>query len=313
MKIAVIADVHGNYPALEAVLDDARANGAEAYLLLGDYIRDTLFLNDVGDAIRGLPNCTAILGNGDIGVISLDDTKPDHCEFEQMLPNFWTYKNLSKENLDFLKSLPKTAEVVTPCGKLLHLSHSIPLISHTPRLGAFHSGDYSQKMEAKPFSFEDGIAEMQSAAEEYAFEVAEYPGDVCLFGHNHLQFCGSVSGKILLNPGSLGMPCDYDTRAPYALICDDGKGLKIELRRVEYDVNKTINAVREFDAFRHAEFWGRLHVAMLESASDIVMNRFWKHARSIGGGKFPMENELWNKAVESYVIPKATARKGKHD
>ena len=90
MIYAVISDIHGNYPVLKAVVSDTKAKGAEAFLLLGDYIRDTPTLNEVVDTIRTLPNCTAILGNGDIGVISLDKTKPKYCEFEQMLPNFWT-------------------------------------------------------------------------------------------------------------------------------------------------------------------------------------------------------------------------------
>ena len=47
MIYAVISDIHGNYPALKAVTYDAKAKGAEAFLLLGDYIRDTPTLNEV--------------------------------------------------------------------------------------------------------------------------------------------------------------------------------------------------------------------------------------------------------------------------
>ena len=47
MIYAVISDIHGNYPALKAVIDDAKAKGVEAFLLLGDYIRDTPTLNEV--------------------------------------------------------------------------------------------------------------------------------------------------------------------------------------------------------------------------------------------------------------------------
>ena len=170
------------------------------------------------DAIRALPNCTAILGNCDIGVLSLDETKPENCEYEQMQPNFWTYRNLSAQNLNYLKSLPETANLVLSGGKTVHLSHSISLIHHTPRLGAFHSGDYARKMERSPFTIEEGMQDMQKTVEEYSDEVATYPGDICLYGHNHLQFSGSIAGKILLNPGSCGMPSDHDTHAPYAQI-----------------------------------------------------------------------------------------------
>jgi len=269
-------------------------------LLLGDYIRDTPTLNEVVDTIRALPNCTAILGNGDIGVISLDNTKPEHCEYEQMLPNFWTYKNLSAENLNYLKSLPETADITLSGGKIAHLSHSIPLIHHKPRLGAFHSGDYARKMERSPFTLEAGMQDMQHAAEECSDEVAAFPGDICLFGHNHLQFMGNVLQKILLNPGSCGMSSDYDVRAPFALLKDSDGEVEIELHRVQYDLAQAIKTILEFNGFTHAEFWGKLRCAILKLGSDIPMSRFWQHARMLGGGVFPMPNELWRKTIASF-------------
>ncbi len=300
MIYAVISDVHGNYPALKAVISDAKEKGAEAFLLLGDYIRDTPTLNEVVDLICSLPNCTAILGNGDIGVISLDKTKPEHCELEQMLPNFWTYKNLSAQNLNYLKSLPESADITFSGGKTAHLSHSISLIYHAPRLSAFHSGDYARKMERTPFTLEQGMQDMQNAAEEYSDEVAEYPGDICLFGHNHLQYSGNVAGKILLNPGSCGMPSDYDVRAPYALIIETEEDIEIQLHRVEYDVEQTIHSILAFNDFPHAQFWGKLRAAILKTGSDIPMNRFWQHARGIANGTFPMQNDLWRNAMANF-------------
>ncbi|MDD4495678.1 MAG: methyltransferase domain-containing protein [Eubacteriales bacterium] len=300
MIYAVISDVHGNYPAFRAVIEDAKAKSAEAFLLLGDYIRDTPTLNEVVDTIRALPNCTAILGNGDIGVISLDNTKPERCEYEQMLPNFWTYKNLSAENINYLKSLPEAADIMLSSGKIAHLSHSIPLIHHKPRLGAFHSGDYARKMERLPFTLEAGIQDMQSAAEEYSDEVAEFSGDICLFGHNHLQFLGNVSQKILLNPGSCGMSSDYDVRAPYALLKDSDGEMEIELHRVEYDVEQTIKTILEFNGFPYAQFWGKLRAGILKMGSDIPMNRFWQHAKEVGGGVFPMQNNVWRKTITTF-------------
>jgi len=124
-------------------------------------------------------------------------------------------------------------------------------------------------MERTPFTFEEGMWDMQNTAEEYTDEVAEYPGDICLFGHNHLQFLGKVAGKILLNPGSCGMPADYDTRAPYALINDAGTTAEIQLHRVEYDVEQTINAILEFNGFPHAQFWGRWLCDILQPKSII--------------------------------------------
>lgn len=105
MVYAVISDIHGNYSAFKAVVGDAMAKGAEAFLLLGDYIRDTPTLNEVIDTIRTLPNCTAILGNGDIGVVSLDNTNSEQCDYEQMQPNFWTCEKFIKTKSKLLEIL----------------------------------------------------------------------------------------------------------------------------------------------------------------------------------------------------------------
>ena len=80
------------------------------------------------------------------------------------------------------------------------------------------------------------------------------------------------------------MPSDYDIRAPYALMNDAGDIVEIQLHRVEYDVEQTIKAILEFNGFTHAQFWGKLRAAILKTGSDIPMNRFWQHAREIGGG-----------------------------
>ena len=300
MIYAIIADVHGNHTALEAVVSDAKKIGAKGYLLLGDYIRDTPKLNEVVDTIRNLPNCTVILGNGDKGVLSLDETQPEQCELEQMYPNFWTYHNLSAQNLNYLKSLKESADITLSNGKMLHLSHSIGLISHQPRLGAFHSGDYAKKMDSQPFSFEEGIQDMQTAGETFAHEIAEYPGDICLYGHNHLQFLGSVGNKTLCNPGSCGLPLDYNICAPYAILSDESGEVEIELHRIKYDVDKTISDIQEFTGIPQLIIWRKLWISLLKTGSDTPMSRFWQHAREIGGNSFPMDNDVWRKIVATY-------------
>ncbi len=300
MIYAVIADIHGNFPAFKAVVQAAQAQGAEGFLLLGDYIRDTPTLNEVIALMRSLPACTAILGNGDLGVLALDETKPKICSYDQMQPNFWTYHNLTKANLAFLQSLEETADLSLENSQTIHLSHSIPLIHHKPRLGIFHSGDYGRLQERAAFSLAEGRARMQTAAQAYAHEIRDYPGDICLYGHNHLQFLGQVAGKTLLNPGSCGMPADYDKRAPFALIKAEEDEVKIQLERVEYDVAATIQAVLDFKGFPYADFWGRLRAAILQTGSDIPMSRFWQHAQKIGSGAFPLSNQLWHEAVTSF-------------
>jgi diadenosine tetraphosphatase ApaH/serine/threonine PP2A family protein phosphatase len=66
--------------------------------------------------------------------------------------------------------------------------------------------------------------------------------EVIVFGHSHLQFQRGLEGRLLVNPGSVGLPFDGDQRAAYALWRG---GRDFELRRVDYDVAGYADAVRE--------------------------------------------------------------------
>ena len=63
MKYAIIADVHGNFPALQLVLEDAKKHQVDGYLLAGDYSIRAPWFNDVIPTLRSLPNVRAICGN----------------------------------------------------------------------------------------------------------------------------------------------------------------------------------------------------------------------------------------------------------
>lgn len=63
MRFAVIADIHGNYAALQAVLDDACAVGVEGYLFVGDYITDMPYAKEIVHTLQGLKNAVFVSGN----------------------------------------------------------------------------------------------------------------------------------------------------------------------------------------------------------------------------------------------------------
>jgi diadenosine tetraphosphatase ApaH/serine/threonine PP2A family protein phosphatase len=66
-----------------------------------------------------------------------------------------------------------------------------------------------------------------------------------VFGHSHLQFRRPGPNETeLVNPGSVGMPLDGDTRAAWAVRRDDGG---LELRRTAYDVERAVAKMREYD------------------------------------------------------------------
>ena len=207
--LAVLYDIHGNLPALEAVLADAEAAGADRYFLGGDYSSLGAWPAETLGRLRELPNATWIRGNWERWLPDMS-AAPD-IEFVQS-SGAWVRQALSAGDIAELAALPPTARID---GTLF--SHGSP------------------------------ISDMRSFMPEPAddeHELIDGAGERRLvFGHTHVQFRRQGENGIdLVNPGSVGLPFDGDTRAAYALVDDAGE---LELRRIEYDHERTAAAIRE--------------------------------------------------------------------
>ena len=201
--LAVLYDIHGNLIALEEVAKDARAAGADGYLLGGDFASWSPWPKETLERLRSLPETTWIRGNGERW---LRDPPLDRPEVMEALRH--GESGLGTEE-GWLFSLQ------TRCGLdgVLYV-HGSPL-SDVESFPA-EPGDDDERML-------DGVRDQ-----------------TVVFGHSHLQFKRpGPNGTTLINPGSAGMPLDGDARAAYALRHDDGE---FEFRRVEYDIERVAQA-----------------------------------------------------------------------
>jgi diadenosine tetraphosphatase ApaH/serine/threonine PP2A family protein phosphatase len=207
--LALIYDVHGNLPALETVLADARAAGAERYLLGGDYGLFGPWPAETVAALRELPDAAWIRGNVDRW-----SAFPDQADHDELLQKAIAdcRDALGDDVADELGTLPE--QTVIDGTRYCHASPKSDMESFVPDPG-------------------ESDAELLAGATEPRV----------VFGHTHLQFRRSgPGGAELVNPGSVGLPLDGDLRAAYALVRDDGS---LELRRVVYDHERSAAAVRE--------------------------------------------------------------------
>lgn len=182
--IALLYDMHGNLPALEAVLDDAERAGVERYLLGGDYAAFGAWPRETVERLKEL-DATWIRGNVDRWCVDRSDAPPvthpllDRCR-----------ELLGEELTDELAGLPEQ-EVVDGV-RYCHASPVSDLLSFFP----------------EPVEDEEDLLE---GVQERRL----------VFGHTHLQFTRlSASGIELVNPGSVGIPLDGDRRAAWALASD---------------------------------------------------------------------------------------------
>jgi diadenosine tetraphosphatase ApaH/serine/threonine PP2A family protein phosphatase len=203
---ALLYDVHGNLPALEAVLEDAESAGAERFLLGGDYTLFGAWPRETVERLREL-DAEWIRGNGERWT-----AKPEEAPDQVQSAVEACRDLLGGELVDQLEALPETVT----------------------REGTLHC-------HGSPVS--DVRSFLPEPAEDEAELLAGVKAERLVFGHTHLPFRRTgAQGIDLLNPGSVGMPFDGDHRAAYALVDRDGT---IEHRRVEYDHEASARAVRD--------------------------------------------------------------------
>ena len=220
MTSALLYDIHGNLPALEAVLEDARGRGAERFVLGGDYALFGAWPRETVERLRQLEDATWIRGNVDRWAAAPEEAPDDPMPQSAVAA---CRAALGEALVAELGALPE--QVVLDGIRFCHASPLSDVRSFLPDPG------------------EDELELLDGARERRI-----------VFGHTHLPFrrtaqagaSGSAPPPELGNPGSVGVPLDGDTRAAYALLRPNGE---IEHRRVEYDANASAAALRErFDA-----------------------------------------------------------------
>ncbi|CAM4481677.1 metallophosphoesterase family protein [Paenibacillus tarimensis] len=214
-QIAIISDIHGNMPALEAVLKDIEERGVQTIFCLGDLIGKGPSSDAVVDLIRH--RCEQVIqGNWDDFI-----TRP--CESETLK---WHQRLLGEERLAYLAALPFSIEFMMS-GKLVRLYHASPR-SLYERTQPWDSLDQRLSL------FEGSeLCPSHSAA-----ELAGY-GDI------HNAYLQHLNGKTLFNVGSVGNPLDI-TQASYVILQGklnslEQEAIQLQFVRVPYDIEQSIS------------------------------------------------------------------------
>jgi diadenosine tetraphosphatase ApaH/serine/threonine PP2A family protein phosphatase len=226
--LGCLYDVHGNLPALEAVLQDAGGAGVERWVLGGDYALFGGWPAETVARLREIEPALWIRGNGERWTAD-PGAAPEEPVVQGAVAA--AREALGAEAVADLAALPAQAE------------HAQTLVCHG-----------SPVSDVRSFMPEPGEDEEELLAGVTLQRV--------LFGHTHLPFrrASAVRGTELVNPGSVGMPFDGDPRAAYALLHGDGR---VEHRRVAYDHGASAARVRE--AFGGAA-WTQTVCARIERA-----------------------------------------------
>jgi predicted phosphodiesterase len=207
MATAILYDVHGNLVALEAVVAEAERAGATEYVLGGDYATFGPWPRETAERLEALPAIVRIRGNVERWLREEPDPRP-----LVLAAVAAAQEALGAELVRRLYGLPERDEFEGM------------LVCH-----------------GSPLSDVDSFAREPEDGEERL--LAGEAGRTILFGHSHVQFRRPGPDETLLvNPGSVGMPLDGDTRAGWALYGDG----EFDLRRTEYDVERAAAQMRTY-------------------------------------------------------------------
>jgi len=238
--IAVLADVHGNLPALEAVLGDMTRFDVTDVVSLGDMSNFGPAPRESLRRLRSLEPVTLILGNTDQYLLT-PRTLADVGSPNEETPRFleveaWCAARLADEDREFLRSFRPTASLVLDEVEVL----------------AYHGS---------PRSFDDQV---RSSTDDDTLDpwFAGYGAGVLAGAHTHEQFLRRYHDRTLFNPGSVGMPfrtprgghTQSPSLAEYALLSVVNEQPNITFRRVRYDLLDLRN-LGESSGMPHWEWW----------------------------------------------------------
>lgn len=233
MRLALISDIHGNLPALEAVLADIAHAGVDATWHLGDLVGYAPWPNEVVDRLRA-ERIGGVAGNYDSTVA----TGHPHCgcryedprqEELSHLSYAWTRAHVSEPTRAFLGVLPFRLDLRWggghQAGGTLVLVHGAPTLN-TLYWTEDRNDDFCRRM---------------------ARQAGARAGDLIAFGHTHRAWQREVDGVRFLNTGSVGRPKDGDWRAGWTLLDMGAPSPTATHARVEYDLERAMTGIRQSD------------------------------------------------------------------
>ena len=224
MRIAILSDIHGNLPALEAVLADVESQHPDSVYCLGDLVGYGASPNEVVAKIRDL-NVPTVMGNYDDGVGF--DRDECGCAYTDPVQKALGDRSLAWTKIHTTAENKATLQMFSSEIRVDAQGHRLLLVHGSPR-----------KM--NEYLFEDRpVATFQRLA-------AGSNADVIVFGHTHKPYVKHVDGVWFVNAGSIGKPKDGDWRACYVILTPGGDP-PAEFRRVAYDVARAAEAIRQSD------------------------------------------------------------------
>lgn len=243
MKVAVMADIHGNHRALKRCVEYALNKGCEIFIFLGDYLGELAYPQETMKILYNLKEkyeCYFIKGNKEDYWLNYEKMgKEIWKEIDSVTGSlYYTYHNLTEKDLKFFEGVSHSAEV--KFGKL-------------PTLTICHGSPNKANEKLLPDS-KNTFSIMEENVNPYI-----------LCGHTHIQGEIAHNGKKVLNAGAVGVSLHSKGNAQFMILTGTQGKWTYEFVSMEYDVDRTIEELYESGLYEKAPYWCRVTEHLLRT------------------------------------------------
>ena len=266
MEIAIFADIHSNVEALKACYEEAKRRSATEFIFLGDYLGDMAKPKDTLKLLHEIEKtypCTFIRGNKENYWIHHRENSEEEWKMGTTTTGMLAYNfsQLSDEDIDFFEAMPISKEMRYGNLPVFTICHGSPLVVN------------------------------QSLRPDYGYiddVVEKFTTQMVICGHFHIQTSYERKGKLVINPGAIGVPLHSAGKAQFLILSDENMQWKTEFVTVPYDVEKTLEDMDKEELFQKAPGWYEITKHLLltgETSHAVVVRRIMKQYQEKTGKK----------------------------
>ena len=279
MRLAVLADIHGSMPALEAVLNNLRQSHPDGTIVAGDMVGGP----NSAEVVHRLQSleCWMIRGNNENYLLRFDSGEAPAWWYtsHQWAFSRWVYEHADKVMLSIIRGLPEQQVIAIPGTDPIRVVHGSPRDPNEHLYPGY---------EATPL--------------EIALEQTCEPVLVC--GHTHIPWQERKDSQLAFNPGAVCSPLNGDKGAQYALLDWRNGRWELEHRSVEYDFTLIQKAYQESGLLEKGGAFARAVLLDIQNGSNVTMEFLSYAFQKAAQAGFPdceyIPDKVWDRAAETF-------------
>lgn len=279
MKLAVLADIHANLPALHAVLESIDAWGPDMVVVAGDIVnrgpRPAECLRIIQKRQQQAGWLT-VVGNHEEYVLHQASPQAARSgpQFHIFQSSYWTYRQLNGD-LSALEAMPFQQSLTAPDGSEVRIAH------------------------ASMRGTRDGIFP-ETPDDVLRLQVGRPYTPLFVVGHTHWPLIRRLDGTLVVNAGAVGMPFDGDPRASYAQLTWRQGQWHAEIIRLDYDRRQTEQDYVNTGFLEHGGALARLMLVELQKARSQLYQWALTYEAPVLAGQLTIEE-----AVDRFLANRA--------